>query len=105
MPEVIEIRHTGSLYHTPYQQMFGCYTFSQIVNEPTDRDEKTHNTLTNSINTLVRNLMPHCFLVLASFKSGKRTIWWPSGVPSTTKEGTPQNGYAETWIFGAHGTS
>src|SRR5947209_17759072 len=28
-----------------------------------------------------------------------------SSLVSTTKEGTPANGYAETWIFGAYGTS
>src|SRR3954447_23100847 len=36
------------------------------------------STLRRSANTHRQAILPHCFLFLASFRSGKRTICWPS---------------------------
>src|SRR6476620_9008077 len=68
--------------------------------------ERSQNTLQRSINTLLTRYPATFFPLSSQLQVGKtHDLLAKPSLVSTTKEGTPANGYAETWIFGAYGTS
>jgi hypothetical protein len=87
-------------------KMSARYWISQIVNEPDLNERNGQEYLAPQRCTQPIAYSATLFPLSSQLHVGKSNdlLAKPSPV-STTKEGTPANGYAETWIFGAYGGS